>query len=526
MKLLLCLRVVGFFLLINGYCTPMARAKKALVAAAENVEESLDALESKLLLATKAEAEKDSYASTVALVRQSNGLAEGEIAVLAARHSKIKEALEKMLGMALTDAQVPKIAFCCSGGGYRAMISTLGFLKGAETIGLLDAASYAVGLSGSTWALAPWMYRDLPLADYAAQLVPKLAVSFIDEPIKWSNVKKTLFKKLVHGQQIGLVDIWGAKIINKLAGDFPNGGQEIKISDLVDRVKEGKYPFPIFTSAMVPEGEADPQKYEFFEHTPYEVGCPYLNAYVPTWSFGRTFKNGKSQDFAPELSLGYGLGIFGSAFTASLREGLSDLKKKLGNGLLAKEFLKEVETTSFGNTRLSPARIHNIARGIEGNPVAKNKETINIDAGIPFNLPFAACLDPRRHVNIIVVCDASATIKNAPALKGAVEYAQRKGIKFPAIDFKDIDKRPMSIFRNEKDSSVPVVIYFPRILNPAYKADFDPSTAAYCSTENFVYTPEQFENLRGLFEFAVVSNKDALVEALKASILARVPANS
>lgn len=34
-----------------------------------------------------------------------------------------------------------------------------------------------------------------------------------------------------------------------------------------------------------------------------EVGSDELGAYIPTWSFGRLFENGKSVERQPELSL-------------------------------------------------------------------------------------------------------------------------------------------------------------------------------------------------------------------------------
>jgi len=58
----------------------------------------------------------------------------------------------------------------------------------------------------------------------------------------------------------------------------------------------------------------------WFEFTPFEVGSRWLSAYIPTWSFGRKFKRGDSRSSAPEQSLGFMMGIFGSAIAASLEE--------------------------------------------------------------------------------------------------------------------------------------------------------------------------------------------------------------
>ena len=48
------------------------------------------------------------------------------------------------------------------------------------------------------------------------------------------------------------------------------------------------------------------------------MGGAWLKYYVPMWAYGRVFKQGISQDDAPEKSLGFNLGTFGSAFSVNL----------------------------------------------------------------------------------------------------------------------------------------------------------------------------------------------------------------
>lgn len=47
--------------------------------------------------------------------------------------------------------QVPVVAVLGSGGGMRALTSFYGSLAGLQQLGLLDAAIYLCGISGSTW---------------------------------------------------------------------------------------------------------------------------------------------------------------------------------------------------------------------------------------------------------------------------------------------------------------------------------------------------------------------------------------
>ena len=63
---------------------------------------------------------------------------------------------------------------------------------------------------------------------------------------------------------------------------------------------------------------ADP--YEWMEITPFEVGSSFLKTYIPTWAYGRKFKDGNSTNAPPEQTLGYFMGIFGSAFEISLKD--------------------------------------------------------------------------------------------------------------------------------------------------------------------------------------------------------------
>jgi len=56
----------------------------------------------------------------------------------------------------LSPLAVPNIAICASGGGYRAMVATLGGLMELEKSNLLHLISHISGLSGSTWCMANW----------------------------------------------------------------------------------------------------------------------------------------------------------------------------------------------------------------------------------------------------------------------------------------------------------------------------------------------------------------------------------
>ena len=53
---------------------------------------------------------------------------------------------------------LPQTAVCFSGGGTRSMAATVGQLRGLVALGLLDRVGYLSCVSGSTWAVVPYLY--------------------------------------------------------------------------------------------------------------------------------------------------------------------------------------------------------------------------------------------------------------------------------------------------------------------------------------------------------------------------------
>ena len=61
---------------------------------------------------------------------------------------------------------LPQTAVCFSGGGTRSMVATVGQLRGLGALGLLDRVGYLSCVSGSAWAVVPYLYA----ADGSARL--------------------------------------------------------------------------------------------------------------------------------------------------------------------------------------------------------------------------------------------------------------------------------------------------------------------------------------------------------------------
>ncbi len=451
------------------------------------------------------------YSKTVAHVRLGEDIPEEEKRACALRKKNAHKKLEKFLTLSLEPDEMPTIALCCSGGGYRALISTLGMLIALQEMDLLDCVTYIAGVSGSTWTMGTWFAHKKNLED-----LKNLLKEQIKRPLHVDSSYAKLLElasiKYLYDQQFTLVDVWGALIAKTLLSDLGDKRQSCHLSDQQVSVALGLCPFPIYSS-VIPSKKT----YEWVEHTPYEVTNLTYKSALPTWALGRKFDSGISLDFAPEQTLGFLLGACGSAFTISEGEFLDLYAQQLPFLLVhTLSFLNNY--TSLEYTRISPAQLYNPLYGMTEMPCHDKKEICLVDAGLDCNLPFAPLLRPERKVDIIIVADASSGLSDAPELRCGQEYAQKNNLLFPPIDYTDISLRTVSVF-TDPEKKAPTIMYMPLIKNSSYAA-FDPqesiNTGGYCSTFNLIYTEEQTEELCGLRRFCVLEAEEKIKQALYA----------
>ncbi len=330
----------------------------------------------------------DSYSYTAASVTKSP---EQETELLAQRKLKAHKALMSLLNLDnLTD--VPTIGFCGSGGGVRALYETLGWLCGADSLGILDTIQYAGGLSGSTWALNPWVASQLSPKEYKEHLIPCLSMP-LTEQIKTMTTQDmydlliVLGRKYYNKQQLSPIDLYGAMLSHIFLRELPtvDNPYQLTMSALQPQIKDGSYPLILSTSVL----GANTLVMETFGHKPtyefsvgssgsFEVGC-----FVPTWSLGRSFSNGNNEVCTPrnmfpeasllekaakkiapgyverfeevydfikgledksyygqEVPLGYLMGICGSAFSTDVYNGLLELYQLIYPGPIKQELQK------------------------------------------------------------------------------------------------------------------------------------------------------------------------------------------
>lgn len=206
------------------------------------------------------------YDETEALVRfaDDDELCKAEKQFLQQRHTHVKTGCEQLLQNNVPNDRVPRIGVCASGGGYRAMVLTLGFLKGLEDIGLLDCTTYMSGLSGSTWAMAPWVSSKQPVKEFINTLPHKThkGLRSIHTPSLLDDIAKKLIAKAMNGQFISSVDIYGDLLANTLLADSGSDRLKTTLSESHAHIVDGNLPMPIYT-AITPN--ATP--YEWFEFT-------------------------------------------------------------------------------------------------------------------------------------------------------------------------------------------------------------------------------------------------------------------
>ncbi|RKF54599.1 Cytosolic phospholipase A2 zeta [Golovinomyces cichoracearum] len=578
-----------------------------------------------------------------ASVRVSADLCDQERLFLTKRRNFTRVALANYLGIPLEEIHpddVPTIALVGSGGGLRALVAGAGSMLATEKDGLLDCVTYTAGVSGSCWlqALFNSSICSQSLEKVIAHIKARIGIHIAYPPVALNAVNSSPTNKyLLSGlieklrgdpdSNLGLVDIYGLLLGARLLvpkGELGVNEVDFKISNQKQFMEHGQNPMPIYTAVRhhipVSEKQSDineaadsfSQKkndksrkeawFQWFEISPFEMFCEEFGAGIPTWAMGRKFENGWSFPLdedglhVPELRLPLLLGIFGSAFCATLAHYYQEVKPlfKAFTGFTSMNQVIENRYEYLSQLHpIDPANIPNFAYKMFGKlPGSVPEEIFNMkhlqlmDAGMSNNLPIYPLLRPGRNVEIMIIFDASADIKTGNWLSVVEGYANQRGVKgwpvgagWPKLSdsaektvdqlyeaqattaaesFKKLKNAQspnekmsdLSKEDNDKDlghctiwvgrteerhsSSDQVkskaveedwelmqpnsgisVIYFPFISNKAL-GNFDPSSTDYLSTWNFVYTPEEIENVVTLARTNFEMGKDKTRRCVRA----------
>jgi len=485
----------------------------------------------KVIKPTIPQIEQNPYKDKVAFVRQGNNLCKEEEAFRIRRRNHVKNALENLLHIPVSYYHTPTISLVLSGGGVRSMVASLGTLVGLKRAGILDTITYISSLSGSTWAVAPWMNSNWPIEDIREALIRKLPYGL--SHVTQKNIalmSNALLTKLAFNEPVTLVDLYGLLLANSFLQSTGKNQQRIYLSEQRKSLFYGKKPLPIYTAIR---GDFA-TKNEWYEFTPYEIGGAWLGHYVPTWAYGRKFDNGISLDFAPEQPTGFQMGTFGAAFAGNFTDLYNSLETEISS-LFVKSLFKTLTNNPLARIRPTAAKVFNFTRGMFSSPLKNYKYMRLADAGISFNVPYPPISGqrPGRKSNIIIFMDASNPTNPKEIFTKIKSWANQNNIPFPLINTQNIEKKSISIFHDKTNPHNPMIIYLPLVKDNAeiIKAQGDPylqnliqlitpfnleqCKKLSCSTLNFSYPINISRQLSGVMEFNVLNARNKIITAIK-----------
>jgi hypothetical protein len=500
---------------------------------------------------------------------KSNALTREKLFV-ANRSVKVKAAINKLLGQGILKegSYVPKIALVFSGGGNRAMTQTIGYLKGAANQkggNILDCCMYMCALSGSTWAVNPFVLSGLTPEQFAHAQSAKVnngtshfgtlfkLINNLVSPNDSHQLKLTheyirrRFIESRYGQFHGLIGLYGHALANAwLDGLVPNKSpHDVTLSDLRNNLADGSGMYPLPISVAVDDimpGSGVPRLW--YEFSPYYIGTHQeKGAWVDTQLFGSIFNKGMPVDVVPEYPLAQYMGTWGSAFAVSPTDAAN-----AGVPWVASAGYQATANAFYGlynvllwKTPDQPAcpfkaaasEMPNFTFGFEDVSSRLNKAArlCLVDGGITkegkYRHNFASAPALYRDCDILIMCDSHANPNadlQSEHLFAASEEAARLRKPFPNLTDSRVHEKALAqmgkgafALFDEGDPKVPLVIYMNCKKNDLYDPSFDPdaSVAGFTNTMNFDYTLDQFNKLTGLTESIFIQAKGLIQVAIQ-----------
>uniref|UniRef100_UPI003AABA0C7 cytosolic phospholipase A2 zeta-like n=1 Tax=Centroberyx gerrardi TaxID=166262 RepID=UPI003AABA0C7 len=435
----------------------------------------------------------------------------------------VGQALQKLFGLSSPPGpkKVPVIALVGSGGGTRAMTGLFGSLRGLQQIGVLDAATYITGVSGSTWTMASlyqqanWSQQDIDSAISAMEgkITKRFLSSFSTDKLQY--YKDELDKKGKEGHIVSLVDMWGL-VIEHLIFEKKTTST---LSEQQRAVADGQNPLPIYTAVnMKDELKGCEIEAEWCEFTPYEVGISKYGAFVPAEQVGSQFFLGHMIKKLIEPRIPFLMGIWSSAFSVSMTQlwqlatgaqpswtpflgpDINDIEVDNEPSTLDTYLVNPVTdvanmVTDFLRNRPVIAQMYNFMRGLFlhwnynkssnfnawkdthpdafPNRLTPADPTLRlVDAGHAINIGCAPVLRPERETDLIISLSYSWDPgHNLKVIEKTATYCNNHKIPFPNADFASLETesdKEFYIFEDKENPKAPIVLHLP-LVNVTYK---------------------------------------------------------
>lgn len=434
---------------------------------------------------------------------------------LAEGDEQLKKELEKK-------SPLPLVAGCGSGGGFRAMYSFSGALEAFERSGLLNSTLFLAALSGSTWALGPWIASGQTYKEFSGGFLERINQNKKNFDINIKNLARITTMTL---QSLDAMKAYAQLLQKTLFVQFKGEKKQadITLKTLQDQIKTGEKPLPIFTAIISPA--VSPITHLWCDMTPYEVSCYGLRAAVDPDNFGGYFNNKAFITKFDPITLTQTLTICGSAFAVTGKENEA-LNKYLGKNMSDKEVFEDLKKPVkidnagyFSLVRYAKFIVNNIAYNAmykgEALPYNTFKTFPIVDAGIDCNIPLHPLLQRDRinKLGCIIVIDASGDLPDSFELLKAKLYAERNGLRFPNISqekYPHYKTDPFTLFGI--DENAPLVLYIPIARNPL----FDNILGAYHTAHYIIkkkdkeFTIKNYKKLLKAFNKKPQANKTTL----------------
>ena len=349
-----------------------------------------------------------------ATVRISRDLCPDESAFILRRKEYTRRALARYLEIPEAEVDpedVPTIAMCGSGGGLRALVAGTSSFLSSQEAGLFDCATYTAGVSGSCWLQALYFSslsgrrHDNIIEHLKRRIGVHIAYppSFLELLTRAPTNKYLLSGPIekLRGDpdaEFGLVDVYGVLLSSRLLvprDELSVNHNDLKLSDQRSFLVEGAHPLPIYCAVRheipieeektkgekrggtISEATKEKAKkeawFQWFEFTPYELFCEEWDAGIPSWSVGRRFSEGRGRFnehglALPELGIPFMMGIWGSAFCATLAHYYKEVRPIIKGlaGFGGIDGLIEERNEDLGKLHpIQPGAIPNYALGLE-----------------------------------------------------------------------------------------------------------------------------------------------------------------
>lgn len=379
-----------------------------------------------------------------------------------------------------------------------------------------------VGLSGSTWAISNLLIfagSQTNVEVIRSKIFDTIKNEQLFDPLlNKQNLSTTIDAFLVRmaaDQPFSPTSLYGTLLSNIFFKNRGSASQRVYLADQIPMVSNGNWPIPIYTAVQGESGVAQ-NLLEWYEFTPWEVGGAWLSSWVPSWAYGNKFNHGQTTVLLGE-NLGFNLATFGTAYAGSINDAVARLQDQIKSSpsvedqalVVALESLQKIKPAYvLEGTTFFTTVVNNFMYGMPQSKL-KNEYLYIMDGGIAFNFPYPPISGERadRKADIIIYVDFTET--PGLALTKAVNYAQRKKLKFPPIDITNIAKNSISVFVNNNDPTVPVVIYMP--LTGAIADCVSKNT---CGTFAFKYDVSTMNTLSNAMRDSVKTNKNTIITAI------------